>query len=289
MKNKHITTWILILTLTAAILCGCGNDQYATAPQPSTTVAAPVPTETPAPTETQPPQTEAPTQPTETAAPTEPEPALVELTREDRYALNTFLSNFSQQWFHEGYVWYKTRSDTTFRSATAEVKEIVGFVWLHAKINSDSDLEVVQSGDNYYYAFKLSLLSASAERFFGRTLNEAELPIDENEDFFLLGEMVCGPAADGESYTNMTVADRVYDLGDGTSMAEFTIYDAWALAERDEAAFEEGVYYLTGEEARNEPDLAQHLTGAAILRPHTLEDGQKTYQLVSYELFTPAE
>lgn len=289
MKNKHITAWILILTLTAAILCGCGGSQYATAPQPSTTVAAPEPTETPAPTETQPPQTEAPTQPPETAAPMEPAPVLVDITPDDRYALNTFLSNFSEQWFHEGYVWYKTRSDTTFRSDSAEVKDIVGFVWLHAKINCYSDLEVVQNGDNYYYAFKLSLLSASAERFFGRTLNEAELPTDESADFFLLDGMVCGPAADGESYTNMTVTEQVYDLGDGTFMAEFTIYDAWALAERDEAAFEEDVYYLTGGEARNHPDLTQHLTGAAVIRPHTLEDGQKTYQLVSYELFTPAE
>ena len=287
MKHKRMIPWALILVLAVSLLSGCDGFQNPTVPQPTT--AAPEPTQTAAPTETQPPQTEAPTQPTETAAPTEPAPILVELTAEDRYALNAFLSNFSEQWFHEGYIWYKTRSDNIFRSANAGITELVSFVWLHAKINCYSDLEVVQVGDNYYYGFRLSLLADSAERFFGRTLTEADLPTDESEDFFLQGEMVCGPAADGESYTNITVTEQVYDLGDGTLLAEFTIYDAWVLAQMGGSAFEEDVHYLTGEEARSNPDLSLHLTGAAVVRPHTLEDGQKTYQLVSYELVTPAE
>ena len=281
MKNTRMIIRILILTLTAALFSGCCGGQTATVPQPSTTIAVPEPTKTPVPTETSLPQPLPLTPP-----PTEPAPVLVELTQEDRYALNTFLSNFSEQWFHESYVWSNPRSDTIFRSASAEVTELLGFVWLHAKINCYSDLEIVQSGDHYYYGFKLSLLSASAERFFGRTLTEADLPTDEGGDLFLLDGMVCGPAADGESYTNMTVTERVYDLGDGTLRCEFTIYDTWALAE---TAFEEDIYNLTGEEARNDPDLMQHLTGMAVVRPHTLEDGRETYQLVSYELFIPAE
>ena len=297
MKHKRMIPWALILVLAVHLLSGC--DGFHNPTVPPTTAAPSESTHAPEPTLTQPPQTEAPvqtevpTQPVQTeAAPpptTEPMPVLLELSQEERHALNRFLSNFSEQWFHEGFVWYESPSDSVFYAADADITQIVGFAWLHAKINRSSELQVVKIGEDYYYSFDLDVLSPIAEQFFGRTVTGEGLPTTPSEFFFLLDGMVCSVAADGESYTNVTVTEQVHDLGDGTLRVEFTIYDAWAFSEFGEGASQKDVYALTGEEARNEPDLLQHRTGAAVLRPHTLEDGQKTYQLVSYELFTPAE
>ncbi len=274
MKNKRMILWTIFLTLAACLLCGCTGYQNPTVPQqPSETVpattAAVEATQAPAPTETQPPQ------------PTEPKPVLLEPTPEERCELNIFLSHFSEQWFHEAYRWDDNTPNEVFYADTGSVTEIVDFVWLFAKINRNAELELVASGDDYYYGFKLDVLNAIAERFFGRTLTEADLQAAESEYYFLLDGMVCGPAADGETYTNMTITEELYDLGDGTLRAEFAIYEAWAFAGTD-------VYCLTGEQARNDPNLVMHLKGAAVLRPHTLEDGGESYRLVSYELYDPA-
>lgn len=274
MKNKRMIVWTIFLTLTAGLLCGCGSHQNPTVPQqlpetvPATTAAVELPL-APAPTETQPPQ------------PTEPKPVLLEPTPEERCEINIFLSNFSGQWFHEAFRWDDNTPNEVFYADTGSVTEIVEFVWLFAKINRNAELEVVTSGDDYYYGFKLDVLNAIAEDFFGRVLTEADLQTAESEYYFLLDGMVCGPAADGETYTNMTVIEELYDPGDGTLRAEFAIYDACAFAGTD-------VYCLTGEQARNEPSLVLHLKGAAVLRPHTLADGRESYRLVSYELYDPA-
>lgn len=293
MKNTRMIIWVMLLTLAAALLAGCDGSQNPTMPQQlpetaPTTVTQPLP----APTENQsqqyellppPVQTEAPTQPTEPAA------VLLELSAEERCGLNLFLSNFSEQWFHEGFVWYEAPSEGAFLAEQADIQQIIGFAWLHAKINLDDDLQEVHIGEQYYYGFSFEILNAIAEDFFGRTLAATDLPTTQSEQFFLYNGLVCGPAADGEAYTNMVVSELVYDLGNETIRVEFAIYDTWALAETGIADFEQEVCCLTGQQAQARQELALHLNGAAIIRPHTLEDGQETYQLVSYELFTPAE
>ena len=287
MKNKRMSVWAMLLALTVGLLSGCDGSQDPSAPQllPETvpaTTAAVEPTQAPAPTETQPPQTEAPTQPTE------PEPVLLDLSQEERYEINIFLSNFSEQWFHEAFNREDQAPNEVFYADTSSIAEIVDFVWLYAKLNRYMELEMVVHEDHSYYAFKLDVLSPIAERFFSRTLTDTDLLTMESDYFVLLDGMVCGPAADGETYSNMTVTDQMYALGDGTMLAEFTIYDAWAFSDVGGTIPEKDLYLLTGEEAQNHPDLQLHLKGAAVVRPHTLADGRESYQLVSYELYDPA-
>ena len=296
MKNMRMIVLAIFLALAAGLLCGCDGHQNPSVPQqlPETvpaTTAATEPTQAPASTEPQPSQTKAATQPALTEAttqPTEPEPVLLEPGPEERCEINIFLSNFSEQWFHEAFRWDDDTPNEVFYADTGSITEIVDFVWLFAKLNCYSELEMVLSGDDYYYGFKLGVLNSIAERFFGRSLTEADLQAAESEYYFLLDGMVCGPAADGETYMNMTVTEELYDLGNGTLRAEFAIYDAWAFAELGDPVSGTDLYCLTGEQARNDPNLVLHLKGAAVLRPHTLADGRESYQLVSYELYDPA-
>lgn len=281
MKNKRMIRWTALLILASSLLAGCGGSQIPTESQPipetiPATTAAPIPTGT---------------QPLQTApatVPTEPEPVSLELSPAQRYEVNAFLSDFSRQWFHESALWDDDASNDVFDAATGSIAQIVEFVWLHAQLNLNEELEIVRSGEDYYYGFSLDVLAPIAERFFGRTLTDAELGAMESAYYFLLDGMVCGPAADGECYMNMTVADGMFDLGDGTLRVEFAIYDAWAFADVGGAVLGKDLYYLTGEQARIDPDLQLHLEGTAILRPLTLEDGRETYRLVGYELYEPA-
>lgn len=275
MKYKLIILWISLLALTAALFSGCDGRQNPTVPQtipetvPTTVAATMPPVETAAPTEPQ---------------PTQPDPIPVELTPEARHEINVFLSNFSEQWFHEDFIWFEDAASEQFLSSQAGIPEILGFAWLHAKIHFDSELEVVTIDEDSYYSFSLSLLDSISQRFFGRALTEADLTTLGSEYYFLLDSQVCGPATDGESYMNITVTESMYDLLDGTIQAEFSIYDAWEFFLSDS---KRDPYTLTSEQAQNDPALALHLKGVAVLRPHTLGDGQASHQLVSYELYAP--
>lgn len=287
MKYQRMTSWALLLTLAAALFTGCTGYQNPTVPPQSSeiTPAASGPSEpahAPQLSETLPPQTEAPTEPTE------PEPVLLELSPEARRELNSFLSSFSEQWFLEELLWDDDPANDVFYADTGSTEQIVEFVWLFAKLNLNEELEVVTHGDDDYYGFSLSILNPVAERFLGQTLTGEALAAMESEHYLLLDAMVCGPAADGESYTNMTVTEELYDLGDGTLRAEFAIYDTWAFIVGGGSASGKDLYSLTGEQARTDPDLQLHLKGAAVVRPQTLENGRESYQLVSYELYEPA-
>ena len=266
MKHTHMIIWVMLLTFSVGLLAGCGGYQNPTMPQltetaPTATTELPL---VPDSTETQ------NTQPDPLPAPTEPEPALLELSGEERCALNRFLTSFSEQWFHEGSVWDGSASSGVFLAEQADVLQITEFSWLHAKINLDDDLKVVQLEEDFYYGFDLDALSAIAEDFFGRTLTAEELPTAQSDPFFLYEGMVCGPfflyegmvcgpAADGEIYTNMTVCDPVYDLVDGTIRADFAIYDTWALIEIGADNFEQEVCCLTGQQAQEREGLELYL------------------------------
>ena len=278
MKKKRIIAGVMAVAV--GLLAGCVGRQDTPTTEPQQTVAT-VPTTA---VTTEP--TEVVTVPTETVTvPTEPQPVLLELNREERYEINIFLSNFSEQWFHEGALWDDQPGNEVFYSDQAAVEEIVDFVWLFAKINRGSQMEVVHNGGVSYYAFELGTLDSLAQRFFGRTLSETELRSMDMEYYALLDGMVCGPAADGETYMNMTVTDRMVDLGDGTMGVDFTIYSAWAFADAGGYVDNKELYYLTGEQARSLSDLELHLKGTAVVRPQTLENGRESYQLVSYELY----
>lgn len=282
MKYKRIVVCAILLALSAGLISGCGSHQTPTvAPQLSeTTPATAAPTE---PTQTLPPQTESLPQP----SPSEVPPVLLELDQQTRYEINSFLSHFSAQWFHEEFDATDNAPNEIFYAETGNIAQIVDFVWLYAKLNLYTELRFITKDDHSYYAFDLNTLNPIAERFFGRTLTEAGLETMASEYYVLFDGMVCGPAADGETYTNITVTDRIYDLDDGTMRVEFTIYDAWAFSDLGGIVPEKELYYLTGEDAQNNQDLEFHLNGTAVIRPHTLEDGRESYRLVSYKLYDP--
>lgn len=270
---KHMGQ-ILALVLALVLLTGCGG----TAPETTAPAETTAPVETTTPVETTvPPETTAPTEP----AVTEPAETKVELTEQGRYEINIFLSNFSEQQF-----W--GMESGVFRSADGDPAAILFFTWNNLNYNT-YDAETIQRDGVYYLGFPMETVSARAERFFGRGLSAADVEA-AGGDFRMIDGLVCRPEAWGDTYEDMTVADAMYDLGNGTMRVEFTVYNPTDDAWMDEVTSAGGInvksiYYFTPEQAVESGYFVPHIKGTALVRPKTLTNGRETYELVTYELF----
>ena len=156
---KHMRQ-ILAFAMALVLLTGCSAGP---APQSSAPAGTTAPAETTLPAETT--QPAEMTQPPETTAATEapaPQPVMkqVDLTEQERYEINIFLSNFSEQGF---------ASVGCFRSADADIDQILDFVWGNVRFNTNQ-CKTVEKGGEYYYGIALDALSKRAQRFFGRSI-----------------------------------------------------------------------------------------------------------------------
>ena len=233
-------------------------------------------------------------------APGQPAAPLQELslTDDQRYELNIFLSNFSEQNFRTIVSWnnrtntYDYMPDGFFDARNADPMELIQFTWTYGKINLNATENVTYEG-LYYYGVDISTLNSLSMRFFNRSLSISDVKTGkwmENIGYSIVavGDKVCTPAADGDTYSGLSIADHLYDLGDGTMQAEFTVYEATDYGSEGITSIgginSKSIYNFTAEEAADHPDLERHLSGTAILRPYTMESGRETYQLITYEL-----
>ncbi len=249
-------------------------------------------------------ETEAPTEVSQTDSPdieqTEA-PSLQEIaiSTDERYKINIFLSNFSEQNFCESYVQDEETNEYThvlndFDAATADIMELVGFAYAHAKINMNV-LEQFTYDGYPYYGIPFSTIKSITENFFGRPLEQTDIQTGQWNEYWgysgiLLDGFVCYPAADGATYNNMTVVEKMYDLGDGTIEIPFNIYTVTDIGADGSIALiagaiqDKSVYYFTPDDAESHPYFEHHLSGVAVVRPHTTDYGAQSYQLISYQL-----
>lgn len=296
--KKTVLACAAVLVL---LLSGCsGGSLFAQTPTdseavPHTTAATPETTQAPPSTSSAPEETTCvPTEPT-TQVPTDP-PAL-SLSREEQYRINLFLSNFSEQWFHEGWIWQDSQSQGNmgrFVSKDADPMELVSFAWLYAKINLEEH-EAVTQGDHYYCGVSFDTVNRVCQRFFDRSITQADIvPIacfDGYYNYCLIDGMVCCMAGDGDTYNNMTVANAMYSLGDGTYRVDFRIYSISDMGGDDSIVLsgsivqDKSVYYYTDAEAAANSYFSYYRSGSAVVRPYTTAGGTESYQLISYDLF----
>ncbi len=263
------------------------------------------------PTETQPitqaTEAEETTQPpTETELETQPvttERAYQEITISEsvQYRANIFLSNFSELHFNEIGSWDNamqkyTYLPSSFVTEDADPVDMLEFCWLNIKANSYSQVETLSYDSCSYYGIHIDSINYTCERFFDTTLSPSQIPgspINEYGyyDLLWIGDYICKPAADGASYTNMTVANKIYDMHNGLYLVDFTIYSVNDLGSDGSVASiggvisDKSVYYFTSADATTCSFLSYHLNGTAVVRPYVTPNGTDSYQLVSYDLF----
>ena len=113
----------------------------------------------------------------------------------------------------------------------------------------------------------LEKVNTVTEKYLGITISEDEVmamaPDDTYGLFYEKGNL-CMPAADGESYLNLTVVNKAEDLGDGRLKLIYTVY-AQDLDEYFDGKGKDEYYTLSGEEASKNPMLETMWNGFAIV------------------------
>lgn len=215
-------------------------------------------TEPPTTEATEAPTTEA-TQPTQTERPATPSGVnlLDSFNGEERYQINVFLSNFSEQ---------------SFKSYPCSDREMVDFGFIYAKINNR---EVFYSKDGYYCVDKVNMDSI-LKRFFGKTAN---IPSADNYMHYSDGTYYF-PAADGESYAYCSFATNMVSLGNGTYQVEFAVYGN-VNPHDSMSAF----YRMTPSQAAYDSRLEYLYSGTAVVKDYLRSNGVESYQLISYNRY----
>ena len=240
------------------------------------------------------PVNEAPAQPTQhpEQARTEPEPVqqtdaaaqggknLVDgMSRDDRYLLNIFLSNFSEL------------AMTELDTASASDDVLIYFACMHNAINRTSGTITIPEEELAKYvtidefAFSPTKISVQTinntlDRYLGRGVKHKsvsgyfgiggdEFAYSNGYYYFEAGEI------DGDASLYVTVADSMHENGDGTYTVEFSNY----LTEYDSS---KSYYYLSPSDALASSKMRKVTTGRAIVRPHVY-NGKNTYRLVKWQ------
>ena len=100
------------------------------------------------------------------------------------------------------------------------------FIW--TKINKDKNIERGDvAGKGLCEILSLENVSTVTDKYLGITISDDEarsLKIDDTYGIFYDNGNLCMPAADGETYTNLTVVDKAEDLGARRFKFTYTVY-----------------------------------------------------------------
>lgn len=233
-------------------------------------------------TETEAPQASVATSDTEDPAESDPsadfviEPEYIELGSEEQKYVNTYITNFVEQYFFD------------FDSDSATAEQLLDFVHIHLKINAYDQISYETKGDITFETFTVSEATKVISKYFALYFTEDDckaLPAPPET----YGDQPAGPfyedgkiwyeAADGESYNLIGIVDSVLNNTDGTLTLEFTIYsidyEVYNELDMDGIA---AYYSMTPEQAAADSTLTRVKTGTAVVTNAQSGD----YLLISY-------
>ena len=183
----------------------------------------------------------------------------VEIDKATQKKMNIFLSNFSEAGFR------------SYDKDARDIRAITYWAHIWTKINKNDFITYEnRPGDEYditYEKISLDDMNYIIDKYLGFKLtDDMALSIndgsDEEEYFFYENGNFYAIAADGESYTNMTVVTQAEDLGDNRLKLCFDVYS------QDLDAYFDGKeidYTMTGEEAAGNPEYELLESGYAIV------------------------
>ena len=196
-----------------------------------------------------------------TATPEHKENLLDTMDADAKREINVFLSNFSET----GYGYYISN----------EIEEKISFAFNHNIINNYENFKVIY--ENGMIGISAELVDATLERFFGESIphqtpQNSEYWIYDNGNFMM-------PAADGETYSQFSVATEAVSNSDGTLTVEFNVYyDPSRVHDEPNSEW----YSMTNEEAAGA--YQYQYSGTAVLRPKKVYNGNDSYEIVTYKV-----
>ncbi len=204
------------------------------------------------------------------------EPEYIELGSEEQKYVNTYITNFVEQYFFD------------FDSDSATAEQLLDFVHIHLKINAYDQISYETKGDITFETFTVSEATKVISKYFALYFTEDDckaLPAPPET----YGDQPAGPfyedgkiwyeAADGESYNLIGIVDSVLNNTDGTITIEFTIYsidyEVYNELDMDGIA---AYYSMTPEQAAADSTLTRVKNGTAVVTNAQSGD----YLLISY-------
>lgn len=202
----------------------------------------------------------------------------VPLDADQQEYANTFITNFAEQFFWD------------FDSSTAELDRYMDFVYIHLKINAQSEVSTAKNGDVSYEMFSAEKAQAVIGKYFGKGVKDEDIkklhtPPEAYGDsaagpYYKDGKIWYQPGA-GESYNRIGIVEAIKNNGDGTLTLKFTVYeiDLDTFATLDSNGLK-AYYKLTPAKASMDKTLKKVSYGSAVV--DVSQSG--TYLLKSYDV-----
>ncbi len=183
-------------------------------------------------------------------------------TQEERYKINVFLSNFSEQWFGD------------YSIENSDPEQLISFAFLWYLLNDQESLAFT----DYHVTLTLDQINKKVDRYFGLTISADEVV---HSGYNMQDNRIAEPYGIGESYPDFTVANEIIDNGDGTYLVQFKIYSLKEAMSGGNRVTEKKWYYLTEEDASKSFALEYYASGHAIVKPYQ-KGSIDSYQLITY-------
>lgn len=203
-----------------------------------------------------------------------PEP--MDLTEDERYEINIFLSNFSEQGFNIYNELSQEMITKPFRVHDAEVDQLVQFAFNMYGINIHNELTIMDNGN--VQALTFDQVSEKVNRYFALALTPEDVA---GCGYDISGNYVCKPYAIGESHPEFTIINEMIDNGDGTYSVRFKIYVLEESATGGNMVEDKSVYSMTDDQARARNGVTYDSQGTALVQAYQA-NGKNSYQLISY-------
>lgn len=195
----------------------------------------------------------------------------IQVDADTRRKMNIFLSNFSEAGLN------------AYDKDNRDLKDILWWAHIWTKINKWKSIEYEDvPGEGTCEKNSFENINKTLDKYLGFTISDDDVAHlnqpDENYWFFCKDGNLYSPAADGESYTLLSIVSDVEDLGENKLKLYFTVYSQDLDAYFDGKDKDE-YYGLSADEASSNKELEQYEVGYAVV----VSDGS-SYQLEHLEI-----
>lgn len=213
----------------------------------------------------------------------EPENTLIELTENEQYEINIFLSNFAEQSVYDDEYVHK------FDVENIDINSWVGFAHLYTKLNTTYKFSYLKDDNRqytYYVGMTLDQFNIVTDRFFGITFTDDQIKekYNDNDYGFYTDENFYEVAADGEAYNRFAVCDEMSKGNGNEYFAKFSVYELDIMEYWDSnGSVSKNYYYMDGETASHDDKLKKIAEGEAIVVPYEYKS-RNSYRLKKYSV-----
>ena len=202
----------------------------------------------------------------------------INLSEDEQYEINIFLSNFSEQGFNMYNEVEKVAITEDFHVDNANVNQLVQFAFEMFDINIWNELTFLDGGDSM--ALTVDQICNKVNRYFALNLTPEDVA---SCGYAKEGNYVKKPYAVGDSHPEFTIVNEMLDQGDGTYLAKFKIYVLEESATGGNMVADKSVYAMTEAEASTAAGVSYYGEGSAVVQPY-LVNGKDSYQLIAYRV-----